>query len=190
MKLPTALKQLRKELNLKQNELAMLLHVNPTTVNRWEKGKMFPTYALRVMILNTAEEKGASNACIENLNDIFLGTSNSAETVNDLRRVELDIINEIANESATGILVISEENSTVLYVNRKMAEISETPIEKIGDMKGYELIKDKQELHCNCEKETRMSVDIMDRSYEVHSRKIEWRGERAQIKYFTEVTEK
>ena len=42
MKIEEALKAIRKELKLTQNELAALLHITVTTVSRWESGRSTP----------------------------------------------------------------------------------------------------------------------------------------------------
>ena len=54
---PATLLRIRAELNLSQTELAEILNVSYTSVNRWENAKYQPTKVAREKIIVICEEK-------------------------------------------------------------------------------------------------------------------------------------
>lgn len=54
---PATLLRIRAELNLSQTELAEMLGVSFTSVNRWENGKYLPTKVAKEKIKLICEEK-------------------------------------------------------------------------------------------------------------------------------------
>ena len=64
MQFRDAVKQLRDELGLTQNDLANALCVNYTTVGRWETGKTLPNRSIVSMLIEYAKAKPISAECL------------------------------------------------------------------------------------------------------------------------------
>jgi DNA-binding XRE family transcriptional regulator len=60
MDFSTLIKQARKEAKMSQEELASVLNVSFSTINRWENQKTMPTKLARVAFDNFCKEKGIS----------------------------------------------------------------------------------------------------------------------------------
>lgn len=54
------IRRIRKALDVTQEQLAALLHVSYTTVNRWEAGHGLPRRALRRVVYRLAKSKGVA----------------------------------------------------------------------------------------------------------------------------------
>lgn len=67
MDIKKAIKDLRSELCMTQTELANALHINFTTVSRWENGKSTPNHSVAVSLISFAKEKHVSAKCQKNL---------------------------------------------------------------------------------------------------------------------------
>ncbi|OOM81902.1 antitoxin HipB [Clostridium puniceum] len=67
MELSEALKMIRSELGITQEELAKEVHVSFSTVNRWENNKSIPNPIGRVVLLDFFQKRKASSYLIEEL---------------------------------------------------------------------------------------------------------------------------
>ncbi len=72
MELRDALRMLRLEAGLTQNEFASAIYVSFSTVNRWENQKMRPNRMQSKEILNFAKQHHVSTACLEALSECLL----------------------------------------------------------------------------------------------------------------------
>ncbi len=72
MSLQEALKLLRLELGLTQEDLAKKLNRAFVTVNRWENGKGFPSRNNAKTILSIARSNRASEDCISYLTEVLM----------------------------------------------------------------------------------------------------------------------
>lgn len=193
-----ALKQLRKELGLKQKDMASLMGTDATTMNRWETGKYIPKPETAKRILELAKERKASKLCQENLREALFPRPFTEEKVNDLRNVEISLINELANNSVNGILVLDQNDYSILYANNKISEFLGISLEEVETKKCYELTHDRTSpcLDCathmvkkNQQCEWEFTSARTGRHFLVRGIKANWNGKEAQIKYFTDMTE-
>lgn len=67
MKLDEILKNIRKELNLTQEQLARDLNVSFSTLNRWENSHTVPSRLARMRLLDYCSKKGVSVGIISEL---------------------------------------------------------------------------------------------------------------------------
>jgi DNA-binding transcriptional regulator YiaG len=61
------IKNIRKELNVTQEQLAHDLNVSYTTLNRWENGRNEPSRLARLRMADYCKEKGVSAALVSEL---------------------------------------------------------------------------------------------------------------------------
>ena len=69
MNFAKAVKEIRIELNISQEQLARELHVSFATVNRWENGKNNPNLLAKKAIYDFCKEKEIDEALITHLLD-------------------------------------------------------------------------------------------------------------------------
>ncbi len=69
MKIGDAIKQIRKELNYTQIDLAVKLHITVTTVSRWESGRSKPGRLAMSVLADICREKGVSQSLIDEITD-------------------------------------------------------------------------------------------------------------------------
>lgn len=198
MNLPTALKQFRTELNIKQKEMAEMLNAGVSTVNRWEKGKFLPTKQMGNRILQIAEEKNVSQVCIENLKLTLFPGERIPSEINDLRDAHIDRINQLVNDSSNGVVVVDIDSFELLYINNKATEVAESTLEDAKNRKCYELFMHRDTPCPNCHlfsaqtnemSEWEYSSKFTGHHYLVRGKKVDWAGRKAQIKYITDITE-
>ena len=69
MKIEEALKAIRKELKLTQNELAALLHITVTTVSRWESGRSTPNKLAMAVLAEHCKNNNVDENLIKIINE-------------------------------------------------------------------------------------------------------------------------
>ena len=70
MRLDEILKEIRKELNISQEQFARDLIVSFTTLNRWENCRTTPSRLAKMRIIDYCNEKGVSKEIIKKLDRI------------------------------------------------------------------------------------------------------------------------
>lgn len=68
MTIDVLLKDIRKELSLSQEELARVLNISFTTINRWENGRSLPSRLARMRLIEYCSTKAISKDNIDLLN--------------------------------------------------------------------------------------------------------------------------
>ena len=192
-----ALKELRRELNIKQVDLAYALHVNVMTVNRWENGKNFPNRSTAMQLLDYAKKQGVSALCREALNDALFPKMEEVG-IDDLKYAQLDRVNQLVNESTNAVFVCDTENYNLLYVNHRLCEITHQPAVRAVGKKCYQYIfnRDTPCENCHIKKmsgtdffSTEYSSKISDNHYMIRSKFTTWNGLPAHIAYITDITQ-
>ena len=198
MTLEIVLKQLRAELNINQKEMAKLLGIDTTTMNRWEKGKIKPQRVSSFLLLNFAKERGISEACQNSLREALFPSYKIETEVNDLRTTEINRINELVNDSSNSVVVIDMDTYDILFANNKMLEITDRLIEEVKTLKCYQFLLHADKKCDNCReqcgtrdafREVGFSSVRTGKHYLIRSKEITWSGRTAQIKYITDITE-
>lgn len=69
MEFREALKLARKQMKLKQDELAHSLHITVTTISRWESGKFSPNPLARAVLIDFCRANGVDEKIIEDLKE-------------------------------------------------------------------------------------------------------------------------
>ena len=64
-----ALKQARKQMKIKQDELSRTLHVTTTTISRWESGRVTPTPLARSVLIDLCKTNKVDANIIEDLKE-------------------------------------------------------------------------------------------------------------------------
>ncbi len=119
MSLQEALKMLRMELGLSQEDLAKRINKAYITVNRWENGKGFPSRSSAKKILDTAKDEHASKECISYLNKVLLPDIKREISATEYGYPDIsrDFMFQLADGSKNAIYVIDAENYQLLYTN-------------------------------------------------------------------------
>lgn len=197
MGIKEAIKILRKELGLTQMELATALHVNYTTVSRWETGRSLPNSSMAVYIMHYAKEKHVSKDCIRCLDEtLFLAHREGLNVPHsDLYSVERESICQLVDDSPNAIYVADFETDVMLYANHKLEEFIDKKFMKDKNMKCYQFLlgRDTPCPECNKEKLSRdgqvskyIDTPYSEKRMHVSRRIIEWNGRKAHVQYFTE----
>lgn len=200
MEFRDAVKALRGELGLTQNELAGALHVSGVTVGRWENGRTLPTRSITAVLLDFARSKSASRDCIEMLErSIAAAARQRLAVANDvLYSMEHATLRELLDEACFPLYVSDMETDELLYVNAKAEEmIGHTPEEAPGQ-KCYECLMHRDtpcefchknelsEEHFTSYKAQRLFDGAI---YNVQGKRIKWNGRDAQVRYITKAAE-
>lgn len=69
MKFNEAVKAMRKQLKITQNELANMLHVTSTTISRWESDKAAPNKLARTVLIDFCKANNVDSSIIEDLKE-------------------------------------------------------------------------------------------------------------------------
>ena len=69
MKFSEAVKAMRKQLKITQNELANMLHVTSTTISRWESDKANPNQLARTVLLDFCKTNKVDSSIVEDLKE-------------------------------------------------------------------------------------------------------------------------
>lgn len=64
-----ALKQARKQMKIKQDELSRTLHVTTTTISRWESGRVVPSPLARSVLIDYCVANKVDEKIIEALKE-------------------------------------------------------------------------------------------------------------------------
>lgn len=110
---------------------------------------------------------------------------------------EVQMYQEMLDESNTGIIVIDDATHNVLYANRAIEHNFKVTQRQSRTMKCYELLhrrdtpckKCPYQLGTNCTTTIEMGPAEYRRSYSIRGRTLYWNGQAAYIQYLTDVTE-
>ncbi|NCB94521.1 MAG: helix-turn-helix domain-containing protein [Clostridia bacterium] len=199
MELREALKILRKELGMTQTELAEALHLNYTTVNRWENGKAEPNTSTAAYLMKYAKELQVSAECMRCLKEALIKIHKESLHVpeSSLYTVERESICQLVDDASTGVYVCDLETNDLLYVNSKMEEYIGQKYIKSEGKKCYDFIMHYNRPCSFCPKTKLPKEDYTDehvvspvtgRAYHVHGKQIEWNGKKAHVQYAADET--
>lgn len=125
MEFRDALKLLRSELGITQAELANALHINFSTVGRWESGKTQPTRSMSSALAEYARSKGVSPSCMECLKHALaqVGRKRVNAGRGSLYTVEHASLAQLVEEASFPIYVCDMETDELLFLNGKAEEL-------------------------------------------------------------------
>lgn len=193
-----ALKRLRSETGLTQVELAEMLKVGFTTLNRWENGHAFPNRANASRIIGIAEDMGASRECVEYLGSVLLPSRIRGQSARELGFPEVDreLLCQVVDGSPTGMVISDEETKTIVYVNRKAEEIAGKPLVEARNKHcwSYMLHRDGRCAGCCPERypENGCHEGFFDhpngKRYSARTKSLRWKGKKVYLAYLVEVS--
>lgn len=210
MSLQEALKLLRLELGLTQQDLAKKLKKTFATVNRWENGKGFPTRSNAKEIIAIAKKSNASHDCISYLNEMLMPESKrtASAAVYGFADIDRDFLFELADGSNDAIYVIEEGTYKLLYLNRQAERFANVGL-KPGEFKPNAFYN-KQENLCykhfgnrnspcsicplskfdsNDYKDAILTLPGSERKLRIHAKATEINNRRVFAMYCTELTQ-
>lgn len=196
MRLCEAIKLLRCELGVTQQELANHLNINFTTVSRWETGKSFPNNSAAVALSRFAKESGASRECISCLQSAFDLTKKNVIKHKSGRLYSMDheSICHLVDNASIPFYVCDYESDEILYMNNKAKELTGIIDESVLSGKCYECIMHRSTPCIFCQKnefvDTKLTgFDVFmprdGKTYHVLSKAINWSGRKAHAHYIT-----
>ncbi|MCI2056339.1 MAG: helix-turn-helix domain-containing protein [Oscillibacter sp.] len=126
MSLQEALKLLRFETGMTQEDLAKKLNKAFVTVNRWENGKGFPNRGNAKKILEIAQEQGVSENCIAYLNEVLAPDAKRglSAAIYGFPDIDREFLFQLADESTNALYIVEAETYRLLYTNRKAQQIA------------------------------------------------------------------
>ena len=193
MEFRDAVKYLRSELAITQTELANALHVNFTTVARWEKGKNLPTRSITAVLMDFARKQSASKECLELLSQaIKASAKNRLEFSKDiLYSIEHASLRQLIDDAPFPIYLCDMETYEMLYVNRAVEELIGDEGPFIG-RKCYECLMRRDSPCPFCHKDELVEERFRNYqvvrpidgiTYHVQGKRIQWNGRAAQVRY-------
>lgn len=196
MRFNEALKMMRKELSMTQVELAKTLGVYCASVSRWESGKNTPHTKTIEEIIKIAKSKGASPACINQLQKALSERQYENVRVSDshLYPVERESICQLIDDASNVIIVADIETNELLYANHKAEEMFGHTFQPGSGLKCHEFTEKSPGICSACRKE-HLGKDVFSERYMKHptsglvlhvqGRIISWNGRNAHVEYIT-----
>ncbi|MDY4611336.1 MAG: helix-turn-helix transcriptional regulator [Sphaerochaetaceae bacterium] len=134
MSLQEALKLLRFELGLTQEDLARKLNRAFVTVNRWENGKGFPSRSNAKTILDIARINHVSADCLAYLNEVLLPDVKRSypATAYGFPDIDREFLFQLADGSDNLLYVVEAGSYQLLYANRKAEKEAARYLSEIG----------------------------------------------------------
>lgn len=197
MELRETIRIMRKELCMTQTELAAVLHLNYSTISRWENGRGFPNSSTAAYVMHYAKEKHISAECLKCLQEALYGVHRKSLSVpeSDLYTVERESICRLVDDSTNAIYVVDTETDNLLYVNHKCEELAGTAFE--DGSKCYQYLMGRNTPCSFCSKHRINECGTVERRI-VHpksghecfvaGRSIEWNGRKAHVRYLTDLS--
>jgi len=199
MRTKEVLSALRAELGITQFELASALHINISTVNRWENEHSRPNRSAGMHLLAYAKEHSVSEGCIRNLETlIFASRKEGQERLREgMIPVDRDLFAQLVEDASLAIYVVDYETDELLYVNqtaeRKLGKLGEN----IQGKKCYEYLTEMDAPCSFCNKERLNPNEFLEkdialpdngRKYHVQGKIVQWNGRKAHVHYVSEIT--
>ena len=212
MSLQEALKLLRLELGMTQEDLARQLNKAFVTVNRWENGKGFPSRNNAKSILQIAKERHASDDCVEYLAEVLLcNVKRSCSAAKyGFPDIDRELLFQLTDGSTNGLYVVEKDTYRLLYVNRKAeqmavrylsergARMEERRLEEQADRRCFHYFGDRNapcafcplaEIDANGREDASVTVPENGKKMHVHVKVSEMRGRAIYIIYLTDITQ-
>ncbi len=212
MSVQGALKLLRLELGLTQEDLAKKLNKAFITVNRWENGKGFPSRANARAILDAARNGHASGECIAYLNEMLLPDFKRSVPAVDygFPDIDRDFLFQLADGSTNALYVIEAENYRMLYANRQAERNAVRFVSENGISTDERRLMEQSDKRCfhyfgnrtepcpfcplaeiNDKGFTDVILTIPEKKHKlrVHAKKSEMNGKAVYVMYLTDITQ-
>jgi putative transcriptional regulator len=212
MSIQNALKNLRIELGLSQEDLAKQLNKGFVTINRWENGKSFPSRANSLQIIELAKKNHISPDSIQYLEDTLLPDCKRGCPADSFGfpNIDKNFLFQLADNSTNAVYIIDELSFELLYVNRvaeKMAsrDLADSGIE--DSERKFATVKDKRCFHfftnhtspcsfcpitnpkMNDGHDHYVTVEASHHQYKVHTKEVTVNGRLLRVVYLTDVTD-
>lgn len=207
-----ALKLLRLELGLTQEDLAKKLNRAYVTVSRWENGKGFPSRSNAKTILEVAQKGNASADCVAYLNEVLLPETKRTLTAKayGFPDIDRDFLFQLADGSTNALYVIDAETYRLLYANRKAESLAVRYLSESGVCTDKRNLTDRADKRCYhyfgnrnapCEfcplekfrsdafRDVTVTIPESGRSLRVHAKATEMKGRPVYIIYLSDVTQ-
>lgn len=188
-----ALKRLRSELAVSQTQLAQMLNVSFTTINRWENGRVVPNAHLATMVMNSVRKMDVSPSCIDYLERALFPDEND-DKMNKIRRLDMNMAGSLVDNSSNGIFVADCETYELLYVNetmdkmRKRAGIAITSYTCYGYLHGRTSPCPQCKLYALSQNEFRETEFLSEtgKHYLLRGKLLNWEGRQAHVEYVSD----
>lgn len=195
MEFKDALKRLRCELGITQMELASALHVNFSTVSRWELGKSRPNRSTLSLLLEYSGNHSVSKDRVDDLvNAIKIAKKEKlGHSGGRLPSVDHTTFGQLVDGASFPIYVCDMETDDLLYLNRKAEELFGGSLDRLPSRKCYVCMMNRKLpcSHCNkneltedefvCHEQLRPDGTVNL----IKSRLVLWNGKKAHIRIIT-----
>lgn len=133
------LKELLTEKKMKQNELATITELKPSTINKYAKGSMFPNLQNLARIAKALE---VTPSYLLGLNDIFCTENRQLAEIYDLFFSDKDLAYEFLNYSKDYIEMKlktnTNENNKLIQIKEQLQKTTIKILDNIASKKGKE----------------------------------------------------
>ncbi len=212
MSLQEAMKLLRLELGITQEDLARKMNKAFVTVNRWENGKGFPSRNNAKMLLEVAREGHASDYCLSYLNEVLLPDSKRTQSAATYGFPDIDreFLFQLADSSTNCLYVIEDGTYRLLYLNRCAEKMGAKHLAELGFAGEERKLVNMKDKRChyyfnnldepceNCPLKQFQLESFTDTVYidsrtlrkvKIHARKTQMKGRNVYIIYLTDITQ-
>ena len=189
-----ALKRFRSELGITQMELANALHINSTTVGRWESGKTRPNRSISAALIEYAKVRRASPACQSQLRRaaLYVAKERVGSANDGLHAMQHALFNQLVDEASFPLYICDMETDDILYANEKAEAIMGRDLDRMPSRKCYQCFMHRETPCEFCHKNElvtdRFTRQAMTReedgvSYQILGKRIAWNGRDAHVRY-------
>lgn len=212
MSLQEALKLLRLELGLTQEDLAKKLNRAFVTVNRWENGKGFPSRNNAKTILSIARSNRASEDCISYLTEVLMPDAKRSYSAvaYGFPDIDREFLFQLADSSNNLLYVIEKGSYQLLYANRKAEKEAsrnlfedessdeERSLSRQMDKRCFHYFRNRNtpcdfcplaHIDSSGHKDGVFTLPNTDRKYQVHAKTAEMKGRSVYVVYATDITQ-
>lgn len=200
MSLQNAIKTMRVELGMSQNELAEKLKVSPQSVCRWEQGHNYPKKKIADRILTVASKMDISESCYAEIEDsLQAGRRQGKSAANyGFPDVDQDLLCRIVDESANAVYAIEVDTHRIIYVNKTTEQIGLLKARESITKKCYEHITGRRTKCLTCPLDEISGYEFSEqviqhcdgkRYLKIRGKKMKWNGKDIFITYVSDVTE-
>lgn len=142
MEFTDILKRLRAELGLTQMELANALHVNYSTVGRWENGRTLPNRSIMALLIDFARVRAVSSDCLQALEACAtqLAKDRLLSANGPLGTVERTSLGQLIEDASFPLYVCDMETDELLYLNREARRMLDGELSELQSRKCYECL--------------------------------------------------
>ncbi|MDO4548949.1 MAG: helix-turn-helix domain-containing protein [Clostridia bacterium] len=200
MSIPEAIKQLRRELGITQEELGKICGTSPITVSRWENGVSIPGKKSAEQIMALADDSAASESCKEYLQRVFQISRRKVKgaSASGFPALDMEVLNQVVDHGVDVIYIVDYETHVILYANIEAERVSGKSIYEADDRRCFRFFLNKNRPCDICMlnrgwTDKRIEDVLVSKAYglkyRMRQKGILWQGRKYVVIYLQNITE-